>query len=189
MSRGAFTLVWLAGLTVLLAFASLMVGRVATPLSALFDPANPENTWKVTGIGFTLPTGITLQPRQFLVISATEPAAFRVSYNVPAAVTSLPEGASPANLPPGAREGRNDGGGIGYSGPCPPIGRHRYFHKLFALDTLLPDLPAGARKADLERAMKGHVLASAELVGTYLERVPEEYQPEPPAPFAGSVAR
>jgi Raf kinase inhibitor-like YbhB/YbcL family protein len=90
-----------------------------------------------------------------------------VVYNVPASVASLAEGASPRSLPPGAREGRHDGGGGGWSGPCPPIGRHRYFHKLFALDAVLPDLGPGARRAELERAIDGHVLATAELIGTY----------------------
>jgi Raf kinase inhibitor-like YbhB/YbcL family protein len=90
-----------------------------------------------------------------------------VLYGLPPSMRALAEGASPGALPAGAREGRHDGGGSGYSGPCPPIGRHRYFHKLYALDTVLPDLGSKATKADLERAMHGHVLASAELVGTY----------------------
>jgi len=69
-------------------------------------------------------------------------------------------------LPPATLEGKNDWKRTGYGGPCPPIGRHRYFHKLYALDTVLPDLRQPT-KAKLEKAMKGHVLASAELVGTY----------------------
>ena len=107
---------------------------------------------------------------------APDPAAPRrvwvhwVLYNVSAEVEALPDGASADALPVGAREGRHDGGGSGYSGPCPPIGRHRYFHKLYALDALLPDLGADAGKAELERAMRGHVLATAELVGTYAAR-------------------
>lgn len=90
-----------------------------------------------------------------------------VLYNLPASAASLVEGASGTSLPPGAREGLNDGNDVGYGGPCPPIGRHRYFHKLYALDALLPDLGDKARKGDLERAMQGHVLAQAELMGTY----------------------
>ena len=90
-----------------------------------------------------------------------------VVYNIPASASTLIEGASGSGLPAGAREGRHDGGGTGYSGPCPPIGRHRYFHKLYALDIELPDLGARATKADLERAMSGHVLAGAEIIGTY----------------------
>ena len=90
-----------------------------------------------------------------------------VVYNIPASASTLVEGASGSGLPAGAREGRHDGGGVGYSGPCPPIGRHRYFHKLYAIDIELPDLGARATKADLERAMSGHVLAQAEIIGTY----------------------
>ena len=62
--------------------------------------------------------------------------------------------------------GRNSWGRTGYGGPCPPIGRHRYFHKLYALDTVLPDLK-NPDKAALEKAMHGHVLAQSELIGTY----------------------
>ncbi len=90
-----------------------------------------------------------------------------VLYNLPPETTALADGASAGALPPGARQGVHDGGGVGYSGPCPPIGTHRYVHKLYALGALLPDLGPRATKADLERAMAGHVLASAELVGTY----------------------
>jgi Raf kinase inhibitor-like YbhB/YbcL family protein len=89
-----------------------------------------------------------------------------VLYDLPPTCRGLPEGVAPADLPPGTREGRNDWGRTGYGGPCPPIGRHRYFHKLYALDVLLPDLGTPT-KAELERAMQGHVLAHAELVGTY----------------------
>jgi Raf kinase inhibitor-like YbhB/YbcL family protein len=70
-------------------------------------------------------------------------------------------------LPKGTREARNDWNNLGYGGPCPPIGRHRYFFKLYALDTTLGDLGPGAKKADVEKAMKGHILEQAELVGTY----------------------
>jgi len=87
-----------------------------------------------------------------------------VVYNIPSSVTSLPEGVDA--LPAGTQEGRNDWKTTGYRGPCPPVGRHRYFHKLYALDTLLPDL-GKPDKAALERAMKGHILAEATLVGRY----------------------
>jgi len=89
-----------------------------------------------------------------------------VLYDVPANTTSLPEGIAPAALPAGTREGLNDWKRTGYGGPCPPIGRHRYFHKLYALDVALGDL-ARPTKARLEEAMQGHVLAKAELMGTY----------------------
>lgn len=89
-----------------------------------------------------------------------------VLYNIPATTDELPEGVEAAQLPAGTREGRNDWKRTGYGGPCPPIGRHRYFHKLYALDTVLPDL-GQATKAQLLEAMEGHVLAEAELIGTY----------------------
>lgn len=89
-----------------------------------------------------------------------------VLYNVPANTASLPENASKNGLPKGAGQGRNDWGNAEFGGPCPPIGRHRYFHKLYALDTELTGL-SSPTKADVERAIKGHVLASAELMGTY----------------------
>lgn len=103
---------------------------------------------------------------------APDPAAPRMTwvhwvlYNMPPTATGLPEGVVVHALPPGTREGLNDWGRTGYGGPCPPIGRHRYFHKLYALDMVLPDL-GRATKATLEQAMAGHVLASTELVGTY----------------------
>jgi Raf kinase inhibitor-like YbhB/YbcL family protein len=80
-------------------------------------------------------------------------------------IHALAEGAA-RNLPAGARDGKNDWKRIGYGGPCPPVGRHRYFHKLYALDTALPDLHEPT-KVQLESAMNGHVLAQAELIGTY----------------------
>lgn len=89
-----------------------------------------------------------------------------VLYNLPPTATSLAEAVAPADLPAGTREGLNDWQRSGYGGPCPPIGRHRYFHKLYALDVVLADL-GQPTKAALERAMEGHVLARAELVGTY----------------------
>lgn len=93
-----------------------------------------------------------------------------VLYNLPATSTGLSEGAKATQLPPGTREGRNDWKRTGYGGPCPPKGRHRYFHKLYALDVELPDLHQ-PDKAKLLKAMEGHVLAQTELVGTY-ERQP-----------------
>lgn len=92
-----------------------------------------------------------------------------VVYDIPKTATGLPEDAAREGLPDGAREGRNDWKHVGWRGPCPPIGRHRYFHKLYALDTTLPDL-GQPDKAAVERAMRGHVLAEATLVGTYAKR-------------------
>ncbi len=92
-----------------------------------------------------------------------------VVYDIPAEVRSLPEGASRRAMPEGAKEGLNDWKKPGYGGPCPPIGRHRYVYKLYALDTMLPDLGA-VTKDRLLQAMEGHVLARADLVGTYKKR-------------------
>jgi len=84
-------------------------------------------------------------------------------YNLPADCNGLPEG---SELPASALTGRNDWNRTDYGGPCPPVGRHRYFHKLYALDVQLPDLKHPGKGA-LEMAMKGHVLAQAELIGLY----------------------
>lgn len=89
-----------------------------------------------------------------------------VIYGLPAADAGLREGVAANELPKGTREGINDWGRTGYGGPCPPVGRHRYFFKLYALDTTLPDL-GRPDKAALELAMRGHVVAEARLVGTY----------------------
>ena len=89
-----------------------------------------------------------------------------VLYNLPASAGGLEEGVAPDKLPEGTGQGKNDWNVTGYGGPCPPIGRHRYFHKLYALDTVLPDLGTPTKK-ELEAAMEGHVLARAELMGTY----------------------
>jgi len=85
-------------------------------------------------------------------------------YNLPGNVFSLEEGEKA--LPATARQGQNEHGDARYMGPCPPIGRHRYFFKLYALDSTLPELEK-AKVGDLEQAMRGHVLAAGELIGTY----------------------
>ena len=89
-----------------------------------------------------------------------------VLYNIPSSASALQENASKGGLPKGAVQGKNDWGKAEFGGPCPPIGRHRYFHKLYALDTELTGL-SSPTKADVERAMRGHILASGELMGTY----------------------
>jgi Raf kinase inhibitor-like YbhB/YbcL family protein len=87
-----------------------------------------------------------------------------VLYNVPGSAAQLPEGVAG---PGGAAQGRNDFRKTGYGGPCPPPGTpHRYFFKLYALDAPLA-LKAGATKPEIERAMQGHTLAQAQLMGTY----------------------
>jgi Raf kinase inhibitor-like YbhB/YbcL family protein len=89
-----------------------------------------------------------------------------VLYNIPADASSLAENAGSGDLPGHTREGINDWGRTGYGGPCPPIGRHRYYFKLYALDAVLPDL-GNPGKEKLLQAMQGHVLDQAELIGTY----------------------
>jgi len=89
-----------------------------------------------------------------------------VLYNLPPDATGLAEGMTAPQLPEGAQEGINDWRRTGYGGPCPPIGRHLYFHKLYALDTTLEGL-SPPTKTKVEAAMQGHVLAQAVLVGTY----------------------
>jgi Raf kinase inhibitor-like YbhB/YbcL family protein len=104
---------------------------------------------------------------------APDPAAPRMTwvhwvvYNIPPGTTGFAAGIS--QLPPGTRQGLNDWQQAGYRGPCPPIGRHRYVHKLYALDTILPALQP-ATKASLEKAMQGHILARGELVGHYSKK-------------------
>jgi len=101
---------------------------------------------------------------------APDPAAPKMTwvhwvlYNLPPDTAGLDEAV--ASLPAGTREGTNDWKRTGYGGPCPPIGRHRYFFKLYALDTVLPDLHKPT-KDELKAAMRGHVLAKTELIGTY----------------------
>lgn len=103
---------------------------------------------------------------------APDPAAPKMTYvhwvlyNLPPDAGGLPEGVTSSNLPAGTLEGVNDWRRTGYGGPCPPIGRHRYFHKLYALDVVLENLKQPTKKRLLE-AMEGHVIAQAEVVGTY----------------------
>ncbi|HKV97732.1 MAG TPA: YbhB/YbcL family Raf kinase inhibitor-like protein [Gammaproteobacteria bacterium] len=102
---------------------------------------------------------------------APDPAAPKVTwvhwvlYGIPVDVHGLPEGGS-LHAPAGTRDGTNSWKRPGYGGPCPPIGRHRYFQKLYALDTVLPDLHRPSKDA-LLAAMRGHVLAEAQIIGTY----------------------
>jgi len=103
---------------------------------------------------------------------APDPAAPRrtwvhwVLYDIPAGSTGIDEGGA---LPKGTRHGVNDWRKTGYRGPCPPIGRHRYFFKLYAIDTAFGDLGTPA-KADVEHVMKGHIVAETTLVGTYQKK-------------------
>jgi len=92
-----------------------------------------------------------------------------VLYNLPSVAGGLSEGVADASLPKGAGIGVNDRKHVGYTGPCPPVGTHRYFFKMYALDTLFPDLDTPT-KAVLEKAMEGHILARTELIGLYHRR-------------------
>jgi hypothetical protein len=121
-------------------------------------------------------SGVPAQAKSLVLIvddpDAPDPAAPQMTwvhwvlYNLPPTATGLPEAVGATHLPQGTREGSNDWQRTGYGGPCPPIGRHRYFHKLYALDRVLPDLYK-PRKQELEKAMKGHIVGQAQLVGTY----------------------
>ncbi len=125
---------------------------------------SPPLTWKGAPEGTKSLALIVSDP------DAPDPANPRMTwvhwvlYNIPAETAGIPEGVS--DLPSGTLPGKNDWGRTGYGGPCPPIGRHRYFFRLYALDTVLPDLGTPGMK-ELLSAMKGHVLAEAELMGTY----------------------
>lgn len=89
-----------------------------------------------------------------------------VLYNIPVTCSGLAENINASDLPEGTLEGINDRKRTGYTGPCPPIGEHRYFFKLFALDTVLPDLNQPF-SAELQKAMQGHILEKSELIGLY----------------------
>ena len=103
---------------------------------------------------------------------APDPAAPKMTwvhwvlYNIPATAAGLTERINESELPEGTLQGLNDWKRTGYGGPCPPTGRHRYFHKLYALDSLLPDL-GQPTKAEVEAAMEGHVIEKVVLMGTY----------------------
>ena len=124
-------------------------------------------------------TGVPAGTKSLVLIvddpDAPDPAAPKMTwvhwvlYNLPPGTTGLAAGVPSASLPAGTREGLNDWQREGYGGPCPPIGRHRYVHKLYALDTVLPVLQP-ATKTALEKAMQGHILAQSALVGHYRKK-------------------
>ena len=130
------------------------------------DDVSPPLSW----------SGVPANAKSFVLIvddpDAPDPTAPKMTwvhwvvYDLPASTSGLPEAVREDSLPPGARKGLNDFKRTGYGGPCPPVGRHRYFFKLSALDTTLGDL-GRATKADVEKAMAGHVVAQGQLVGTY----------------------
>jgi len=141
-------------------------GPIPSRYTCQGDDVSPPLTW----------TGVPETARSLVLIvedpDAPDPAAPKMTwvhwllYNIPPDVPGLPGDVGSANLPPGTQEGLNSWKKTGYGGPCPPIGRHRYFHKLYALDTVLKALHTPTR-AELLAAIKGHVVAQTELVGTY----------------------
>jgi Raf kinase inhibitor-like YbhB/YbcL family protein len=172
--------VWLAAAAVFLACETEVHAMSLTLMSSAFrhngdiprrytcdgDDVSPPLAW----------SGVPAGTRSLVLIvddpDAPDPQAPKMTwvhwvlYNIPPTATALAEAIASRDLPPGTREGVNDWKRTGYGGPCPPVGRHRYFHKLYALDTVLPDLHQPS-KAKLESAMRGHVVAHAELIGTY----------------------
>jgi len=140
-------------------------GSIPVRYTCQGDDLSPPLRWR----------GVPAEAKSLALIvddpDAPDPAAPKVTwvhwvlYGMPATSEGLPENVG-QRLPEGTRDGLNDWKRTGYGGPCPPIGRHRYFFKLYALDTDLGDL-GGPSKAALEAAMAGHVVAQAELVGTY----------------------
>jgi Raf kinase inhibitor-like YbhB/YbcL family protein len=140
-------------------------GKIPKKYTCEGDDLSPPLEW----------TGAPDNTKSFALIvddpDAPDPAKPKMVYvhwvvtNMPADTTSLAEGASRSSMPSGAVTGLNDWKKTEYGGPCPPIGRHRYYFKLYALDTTL-DLSAPT-KPDVESAMTGHVLGMAQLMGTY----------------------
>lgn len=141
-------------------------GKIPVKYTCMGKDLSPPLTWQGEPAGTKSLVLIVDDP------DAPDPAAPKMTwvhwvvYNIPLDVYELPEGVSIHNLPPGTEQGVNDWNNIGYGGPCPPVGRHRYFHKLYALDTVLLGLNKPT-KARVEAAMQGHIIDSTELVGTF----------------------
>ena len=144
-------------------------GEIPTKHTCKGNDLSPPLAW----------AGVPAGTKSFVLIvddpDAPDPAAPKttwvhwVLYEIPPTATALSEGTRTDTLPAGTREGLNDWKRTGYGGPCPPVGRHRYVHKLYALDTTLGDLNRPS-KAAVEKAMAGHVLEKTELIGTYQKR-------------------
>ena len=142
------------------------MGSIPAQYTCEGGDVSPPLTW----------TGVPPSAKSLVLIvddpDAPDPAAPRmiwvhwVVYNLPPTTTSLTEGQSGTSLPKGAKLGLNDWKKPSYGGPCPPVGRHRYFFKLYALDVMLADLGRPS-KDEVEKAIQGHVVGRAELVGTY----------------------
>jgi Raf kinase inhibitor-like YbhB/YbcL family protein len=141
-------------------------GKIPTPYTCQGGDASPPLHWE----------GAPENTNSFVLIvddpDAPDPKAPKMVWvhwvvvNLPASVNGLPENASKDGLPSGVIQGVNDAKELSYHGPCPPIGEHRYFHKLYALDALLT-FASPPTKRQVMQAMKGHVLAEAQLMGVY----------------------
>jgi Raf kinase inhibitor-like YbhB/YbcL family protein len=141
-------------------------GEIPSRYTCQGDDISPPLDWR----------GVPETARSLVLIvddpDAPDPEAPRMTwvhwvlFNLPTDTTGLTEGITPEDLPPGTGEGMNNWNRTGYGGPCPPIGRHRYFHKLYALDTVL-EFSGKPNARMLESAMEGHIIGQAELVGTY----------------------
>jgi Raf kinase inhibitor-like YbhB/YbcL family protein len=144
-------------------------GNIPSPYTCDGKGASPPLAW----------SGVPQGARSLALIvddpDAPDPKAPKTTWvhwvllNIPTDAAGLPEGVSSKDLPAGTREGLNDWKRTGWGGPCPPVGRHRYFFKLYALSSVLGEVGRGGHptKAELEAAMKGRIIAQAELVGTY----------------------
>jgi Raf kinase inhibitor-like YbhB/YbcL family protein len=141
-------------------------GEIPARYTCEGDDISPELSWSDVPAGAQSLVLIVDDP------DAPDPAAPKMVwdhwllYNLPPDTGGLPEGAATGALPAGTGEGINSWGRTGYGGPCPPIGRHRYFHILYALDVRLDGLDQ-PNKNQLLAAMADHILAHTELVGTY----------------------
>lgn len=145
---------------------------LSSPAFSMNEPIPPHYTCEGAGVSPPLAWSGVPEGTKSLVLLVDDPDApsrtftHWVVYDLPPSARGLPEAVPESELPSGARLGTNDYRRGAYGPPCPPRGRHRYIHKLYALDVLLGD-PSGRSQAEVERAMQGHVLAEAQLIGTY----------------------
>jgi Raf kinase inhibitor-like YbhB/YbcL family protein len=177
--KGYWVLLWML-MPINPAYAEERITMTLTLQSRAFDDGHAIPTqYTCEGADVSPPltwAGVPDQTRSLVLIvddpDAPDPKAPKMTwvhwvlYDLPPDVSGLAAGVPAAQLPSGTREGVNDWRRTGYRGPCPPVGRHRYFHKLYALDTRLEGL-SKPTKTQLEAAMRGHVIAQAVLVGTY----------------------
>ena len=146
--------------------------RMKITSSAFHDGGNIPSKFTCDGSDTSPPLQITGVPSEAksLVLIADDPDApgglftHWLIWNIPPQTNSIAEGSTPKGV-----QGTNDFGKSGYKGPCPPPGTHRYSFKIFALDRE-PDLRSGAKRSQVDAAMKGHVIAQGELVGRYARR-------------------